>query len=55
MIRSRSSSGPYVSDIELNALQEVEGEFFFAKGVDGTTTEEIQVALEDSIKGNVTR
>jgi hypothetical protein len=30
---------------------EVEGEFSFAKGVDGTTTEEIQEALEESIKG----
>ena len=32
-------------------FQEVAGEFQFAQGVDGTTTEEIQVALEDSIKG----
>jgi len=34
---------------------EVEGEFSYAKGVDGTTTEEIQEALEDSIKGTGTR
>lgn len=30
----------------------VEGEFHFAKGVDGTTTEEIQEALDESIKDN---
>lgn len=36
-------------------FKEVEGEFFFAKGVDGSTTEEIQEALEDSIKGKTLR
>jgi len=39
-------------DLLRQHFKEVEGEFFFAKGVDGTTTEEIQVALEDSIKDN---
>jgi len=33
-------------------FNEVEGEFSFAKGVDITTTEEIQEALEESIKDN---
>ena len=32
-------------------FNEVEDEFTFAKGVDGSTTEEIQEALEESIKG----
>ena len=32
-------------------FKEVVGEFHYAKGVDGTTTEEIQEALEESIKG----
>ena len=32
-------------------FKEVEGEFSYAKSVDGTTTEEIQEALDESIKG----
>jgi len=33
-------------------FKQVEGEFFYAKSVDGTTTEEIQEALDESIKDN---
>merc|ERR1719348_1830667 len=33
-------------------FKEVEGEFSYAKSVDGTTTEEIQEALDESIKDN---
>jgi len=33
-------------------LREVEGEFQYAKSIDGTKTEEIQEALEESIKDN---
>jgi len=33
-------------------LKEVEGEFYYAKGIDGTSSEQIQEALEDSIKDN---
>ena len=32
-------------------FKEVDGEFLYAKSVDGTTTEEIQEALDESIKG----
>jgi len=39
-------------DLLRENLKEVEGEFYYAKGIDGTSTEEIQVALEDSIKDN---
>ena len=35
----------------LNELFSVEGEFQFAQSMDGNTTEEIQEALEESIKG----
>ena len=31
----------------------VDDEFQYAKSIDGTTTEEIQEALEESIKGNL--
>merc|ERR1719452_15858 len=39
-------------DLLRKTFKEVEGEFFYAKSIDGTTTEEIQEALDISIKEN---
>merc|ERR1719354_531242 len=36
-----------------DTFKHIEGEFHYAKGVDGTTTEDIQEALDESIKGEV--
>jgi len=39
-------------DLLRENFKEIEGEFFYAKSIDGTTTEEIQEALDVSIKEN---